>query len=130
MLPKACFLSHISVVSFNKKCIKWPEARNDAFLFPLSNCIITKDLLKMNMYVHTDPPLYLAVGVPYLKGPFVRKLVVHQNWRRKDVKKTNNFARANIPLSILELKTKSPKCAKPLKSVCLLLRRKNFFFAF
>lgn len=48
------FLSHISVLSFNKKWVKWPEARNYAFLFSLSSCIITQDLLEMHMYAHTD----------------------------------------------------------------------------
>lgn len=57
LCSKLFFLSCISVVSFNKKCVKWPEARNFAFVFPLSNCIITRDLVEMHMYAHTDPLL-------------------------------------------------------------------------
>jgi len=83
---KAFFLSRLSVVSFIKKCVKRPEERNNALLFPLSNCIIAKDLLETRMSAHTNLLLYVAVDVPYLKGPFVRKLVVHQNCRCKEKK--------------------------------------------
>lgn len=48
--------------------------------------IITRDLLEVHLYAHTDPHLCLAVDVPHLKGPFVRKLFIHQSCRCKENK--------------------------------------------
>lgn len=43
--------------------MKWPEAKTLAFLFLPGSCIITKDLLKMCMYKHTDSPSVFVLQI-------------------------------------------------------------------